>query len=78
MPRGERLATPSSCKISDLLASILHFVEDHPDWADDEDAIKKVGMAYHILSQISDPRDVSKEEEDFIMRIFYTMKERSP
>lgn len=78
MPRGERLAPPSSCKISDLLIGVHNFVEANPYWADDEDGIKKVGMAYHILSQISDPRDVSKEEEDFIMQIFYTMKERSP
>lgn len=77
MPRGHRTATPSSCKISDLLAAILHFVEDNPLWYEDDDLVRRLGMAYHILSQISDPSDVSKEEEDFIMQIFATIKERT-
>ena len=77
MPRGHRTATESSCKISDLLNQIAQFVDSNPLWYEDDDSVRKLGMAYHILSQISHREEVSQEEEDFIMEIFATIKERT-
>lgn len=75
MPRGHRTATETSCKISDLLNQISQFVDSNPLWYEDGESIQKMGMAYHILSQISNREEVSQEEEDFIMGIFATIKE---
>jgi hypothetical protein len=77
MARGNRTATPSSCRTSDLLNQIAKFVEENPLWFEDNASVRKVGMAYQVLTKITPKEDVSQEEEDFIMGIFNTIEERA-
>jgi hypothetical protein len=52
-------------------------VEENPLWFEDNASVRKVGMAYQVLTKITPKEDVSQEEEDFIMGIFNTIEERA-
>ena len=68
---------PSTTNISDLINTIRKFVEETPDWLNNDKYIARLGVAYHILTTISDPDMVTEEEYEFIMDIRNIIKERN-
>ena len=68
---------PSPTDISDLIETIRKFVDDTPDWMENDRHIARLGVAYHILTTISDPDMVTDEEYEFIITIHNTIKERN-
>ena len=68
---------PSSTNISDLIETIRKFVDETPDWMESDKYIARLGVAYHILTTISDPNMVTDEEYEFIITIHNTIKERN-
>lgn len=76
MPRGQRLTTPTTCNISDLLNSIAAFVEENPLWYEDDGLMSRMAMAYGILRSISKPDEVTEEEFEFVMNLHNTLAER--
>jgi hypothetical protein len=68
---------PTTTNISDLINTIRKFVEENPDWIENDKHIARLGVAYHILTTISDPQMVTDEEYEFIIDIHYTIKERN-
>ena len=68
---------PSTTNISDLINTIRKFVEETPDWLNNDKYIARLGVAYHILTRISDPEMVTEEEYEFIMDIRNIIKERN-
>ena len=68
---------PSPTDISDLIETIRNFVDENPDWMESDKHIARLGVAYHILTRISDPEMVTEEEYEFIMDIRNIIKERS-
>jgi hypothetical protein len=68
--------TPTTCQVSDLLNSIYNFVNDNPNWLEDDEACARLSMAYHILTKISGTDMVSNDEYEFVMDIHTTLKER--
>lgn len=68
---------PSPTDISDLIETIRKFVDENPDWMENDKHIARLGVAYHILTRISDPDMVTEEEYEFIMDIRNIIKERS-
>ena len=75
MARGQRTATPTTCKISDLLNQIRFCVEQYPDWAEDETIRNRMHIARGILTTIAHPLDVSDEEFNLIENITATLNE---
>ena len=68
---------PSPTDISDLIETIRKFVDENPDWIENDKHIARLGVAYHILTTISDPDMVTKEEYKFIIDIHMKIKESS-
>ena len=68
---------PSPTDISDLIETIRNFVDENPDWMESDKHIARLGVAYHILTTISDPDMVTDEEYEFIIAIHNTIKERN-
>ena len=68
---------PSPTDISDLIETIRKFVDENPDWIENDRHIARLGVAYHILTTISDPDMVTKEEYKFIIDIHMKIKESS-
>ena len=68
---------PSPTDISDLIETIRKFVDENPDWMENDRHIARLGVAYHILTTISDPDMVTDEEYEFIIAIHNTIKERN-
>ena len=68
---------PSPTDISDLIETIRKFVDENPDWMENDKHIARLGVAYHILTTISDPDMVTDEEYEFIIEIHNTIKERN-
>ena len=68
---------PSPTDISDLIETIRKFVDENPDWMENDKHIARLGVAYHILTTISDPDMVTDEEYEFIIAIHNTIKERN-
>jgi hypothetical protein len=68
---------PSTTNISDLIETIRKFVDETPDWINNDKHIARLGVAYHILTTISDPDMVTKEEYKFIIDIHMKIKESS-
>ena len=63
--------------MSDLLNEMFQFTQENPMWAETEDGIGKMSIAYAILNQISTPLMASEEEIDFVMSIYTTIQERN-
>ena len=68
---------PTTCDMSDLLNEMFQFTQENPMWAETEDGIGKMSIAYAILNQISTPLMASEEEIDFVMSIYTTIQERN-
>ena len=68
---------PSPTDISDLIETIRKFVDENPDWMENDKHIARLGVAYHILTRISDPDMVTEEEYEFVIDIHNTIKARS-
>ena len=68
---------PTTTNISDLIETIRKFVDENPDWMENDRHIARLGVAYHILTTISDPDMVTKEEYKFIIDIHMKIKESS-
>ena len=68
---------PSPTDISDLIETIRKFVDENPDWMENDKHIARLGVAYHILTTISDPDMVTEEEYEFVIDIHNTIKARS-
>ena len=68
---------PTTTNISDLIETIRKFVDENPDWMENDKHITRLGVAYHILTTISDPDMVTDEEYEFIIEIHNTIKERN-
>ena len=68
---------PTTTNISDLIETIRKFVDENPDWIENDKHIARLGVAYHILTKISDPDMVTEEEYEFIMDIRNIIKERN-
>ena len=68
---------PSPTDISDLIETIRKFVDENPDWIENDRHIARLGVAYHILTTISHPDMVTKEEYKFIIDIHMKIKERN-
>lgn len=68
---------PSPTDISDLIETITTFVLDNPEWHMNPWMVDRLGVAYHILTTISDPDMVTKEEYKFIIDIHMKIKESS-
>lgn len=68
---------PSPTDISDLIETIRKFVDENPDWMESDKHIARLGVAYHILTTISDPEMVTDKEYEFIIDIHNTIKARS-
>ena len=68
---------PSPTDISDLIETIRKFVDENPDWMENDKHVARLGVAYHILTTISDPDMVTEEEYEFIITIHNTIKERN-
>jgi hypothetical protein len=66
----------TTCDVSDLINEIANFVTDNPMWMDNDESVRRLGMAYSILASISQPDMVTDEEYEFIMDIHTTLKER--
>jgi len=63
--------------MSDLLNEMFQFTQENPMWAETEDGLGKMSIAYAILNQISTPLMASEEEIDFVMSIYTTIQERN-
>jgi hypothetical protein len=63
--------------MSDLLNEMFQFTQENPMWAETEDGLGKMSIAYAILNQISTPLMASEEEIDFVMNIHATIQERN-
>lgn len=68
---------PTTCDMSDLLNEMFQFTQENPMWAETEDGLGKMSVAYAILNQISDPLMATEEEIDFVLNIHATIKERT-
>jgi hypothetical protein len=68
---------PSPTDISDLINEVALFVSKNPYWYADDGLVAKLGVAYHILTTISDPEMVTDEEYEFVIDIHNTIKARS-
>jgi hypothetical protein len=68
---------PTTTNISDLIETIRKFVDENPDWIENDKHIARLGVAYHILTTISDPNMVTDEEYEFVIDIHNTIKARS-
>ena len=68
---------PTTCDMSDLLNEMFQFTQENPMWAETEDGLGKMSIAYAILNQISTPLMASEEEIDFVMSIHATIQERN-
>ena len=68
---------PSPTDISDLIETIRKFVDENPDWMENDKHVARLGVAYHILTTISHPDMVTDEEYEFIITIHNTIKERN-
>lgn len=77
MPRGNRIASPTTCNTSDLLNQIAQFIGDNPLWYEDDEASARLAMAYAILRNLCDPLEVTDEEFEFVMNIHTTLNERA-
>lgn len=67
-------ATPTSCNISDIINEMSFFVANNPMWDSDPDMIKKMSVAYSILTSICEPIHLTDDEFEFVMDIFETCK----
>lgn len=76
MPRGERLASPSTCDTSDLISEIVAFVNENPDWSDDTELTTKLGIAINILVAICPVDRVTADEFEYIGNLRTTISER--
>lgn len=77
MPRGHRKASPTTCRVSDLLNSIATFVQENPLWMEDDESTTRLGMAYATLTQMCKPDEVMDEEYEFIMNLHTALQERN-
>lgn len=68
---------PSPTDISDLLNEVALFVSKNPYWYADDGLVQRLGIAYQILTTISDPDMVTDEEYEFVIDIHNTIKARS-
>ena len=68
---------PSPTDISDLINEIAMFVSNNPFWYADNGLVQRLAIAYQILTTISDPDMVTKEEYKFIIDIHMKIKESS-
>ena len=68
---------PSPTDISDLINEFALFVSKNPYWYADDGLVQRLGVAYQILTTISDPDMVTDEEYEFVIDIHNTIKARS-
>ena len=66
---------PTTTDISDLLNSIHDFVQENPDWPDDEAKVARLAMAYMMFTKMCGPEDVTEEEYEFVMSLYNTLQE---
>ena len=76
-PPKHKPERPTTCDMSDLLNEMFQFTQENPMWAETEDGLGKMSVAYAILNQISDPLMATQEEIDFVLNIHETIKERT-
>lgn len=76
MPKGERLATPTSCRISDLLNGMMQFTTDNPDWLDDEDSLKRMAFARQMVTDIAHPLEVTDDEYAFVETLTHLINQK--
>jgi len=76
-PPMHRPSIPTTTNVSDLLNTIYNFVHHFPDWADDEEMLKRMMSAYTILTKLCEPDHLTEEEFSFVMDIFNTCNERN-
>jgi hypothetical protein len=65
----------TTCDISDILSEIVTFVQNEPEWMENSDSVRRMAMAYQILTTISDPGMVTDDEYEFIIDIHRTLQE---
>jgi hypothetical protein len=65
----------TTCDISDILSEIVTFVQNEPDWMHNPDSVRRMAMAYQILTTISGPDMVTDEEYEFVIDIHRTLQE---
>jgi hypothetical protein len=63
--------------VSDLLNEVAAFVDENPNWHEDEDSVAKMVIAYGILTNMSDPSMCSEDECEFVVDIFSKIQEVS-
>lgn len=66
---------PTTCKTSDMLNSIAMFVDEFPNWMDDDEMVKRMAMAYMMLTKMSAPDEVTDEEYEFVINLHHTLQE---
>lgn len=67
---------PTTCDTSDLLNEIAKFVEQNPDWNEDNQMCQKLAVALQILRiACPDPASCTDDEYEFVMGICKTLNE---
>ena len=66
---------PTTCNVSDMLNSIALFVDEFPNWMEDSEMVKRMAMAYMMLTKMSTPDMVTDEEYEFVINLHHTLQE---
>lgn len=66
---------PTTCNTSDMLNSIAMFVEEYPNWMEDEAMTARMAMAYMMLTKMSKLDEVTDEEYEFVLSVHNTLQE---
>ena len=72
-----RPKTPTTCNKSDLLNSMVKFINDNPLWYEEQSSFARVGLAYSMLTKMADHDEFSDDEYDFIINTYNTLTEAS-
>lgn len=73
-----RPLSPSTCDISDLMNEIAKFVDDNPNWYEENDLRGKMVIALQILRiACPDPNSCTDDEYEFVMHLCKTLNEVS-
>lgn len=69
---------PTTCDTSDLLNEIAAFVDDNPNWYEDNDLRGKMVIALQILRiACPNPTECTDDEYEFVMHLCKTLNEVS-
>ena len=66
---------PTTCDVSDLLNEVASFVDENPNWHEDEDSVAKMVIAYGILTNMSDPSMCTDDECELVVGIYEKIQE---